>query len=63
MDILKILLNSSTPLLITFREALEAALIVGILTAYLRKIGRRDLNKYIIIGVISAVIISIIWEG
>lgn len=63
MDIIELILNSSAPLLITFREALEAALIVGILTAYLRKIGRRDLNKYIVIGVIAAVIISIIIGG
>lgn len=60
MEIIEILLNSSAPLLITFREALEAALIVGILTAYIRKIERQDLNKYILIGVIAAVIISII---
>ena len=63
MEIIEILLNSSVPLLITFREALEAALIVGILTAYLGKIERQDLNKYILIGVIAAVIISIIMGG
>ncbi|MCJ7633572.1 FTR1 family protein [Candidatus Bathyarchaeota archaeon] len=32
--------------LITFREALEAALIASIIIAYLGKIGRKDLNKY-----------------
>ena len=33
-------------LLITFREALEAALIVTIMITYLRKIGKQELNKY-----------------
>ncbi|MFQ5710982.1 MAG: FTR1 family protein [Candidatus Geothermarchaeales archaeon] len=36
--------------LIVFREALEAALIVGIVVAYLEKIGRRDLFRYLYLG-------------
>ncbi len=44
---------------ITFREALEAALIIGIIAAYLAKIGRRDLNKYLFIGTGGAIIASI----
>jgi len=44
--------------LITFREALEASLIIGIIAAYLAKIGRKDLNIYINIGIISAIIAS-----
>ena len=40
--------------LITFREALEAALIIGIIAAYVAKLGRKDLNRYINIGIISA---------
>ncbi|NJD51930.1 MAG: high-affinity iron transporter [Candidatus Methanoperedens sp.] len=45
--------------LITFREALEAALIIGIIVAYVAKLGRKDLNRYINIGIISALIASL----
>ena len=44
--------------LITFREALEAALIIGIIAAYVAKIGRKDLNRHIYAGIIGAVIAS-----
>src|SRR5574337_642517 len=44
--------------LITFREALEAALIIGIIAAYLAKIGRKDLYRYLYTGIIGAVIAS-----
>ena len=44
--------------IITFREALEAALIVSIIVAYLGKIGRRDLNKYLYLGTGGAIITS-----
>ncbi len=44
--------------LITFREALEAALIIGIIAAYLAKIGRKDLYRYLYMGIIGAVIAS-----
>ncbi len=46
--------------LITFREVLEAALIVGIIAAYVAKIGRKDLNRYINIGVIGALVASLV---
>ncbi len=46
-------------LLITFREALEAALIIGIIAAYVAKLGRKDLNRYINMGIISALIASL----
>ncbi len=45
--------------IITFREALEAALIIGIIAAYIAKLGRKDLNGYIWAGIIAAVIASI----
>jgi high-affinity iron transporter len=47
-------------LLITFREALEAALIVTITVTYLRKMGRQELNKYSYLGAASAVVVSLL---
>jgi high-affinity iron transporter len=44
--------------IITFREALEAALIIGIISAYIVKLGRKDLNRYLAFGIIAAVIAS-----
>ncbi len=46
--------------IITFRETLEAALIVGIILAYLAKTGKRHYNNIIYLGVISAAILSIV---
>lgn len=45
--------------LITFREGLEAALIVGIVLGYLRKIGRPDRRGYVWGGVMAAAIASL----
>jgi len=45
--------------LITFREGLEAALIVGIVLGYLKKIGRLDRQGYLWGGVIAAAIASL----
>lgn len=45
---------------ITLREGLEAALIVGIIAAYLVKIGRRDALRGVWIGVGAAVSLSIL---
>ena len=47
-------------LIITFRETLEAALIIGIILSYLSKIKRHDVKKYVYIAGILGVIISII---
>ena len=46
--------------LITFREALEAALIVTIMITYFRKIGKEDLNKYSYLGAVAAILMSLI---
>ena len=46
--------------LITFREVLEAALIISIVLAYLSRTGRKDLSRYVWYGVTSATAISIV---
>ena len=46
-------------LLVTFREALEASLIVTIVFAYLRKTGRTELNRYLLTGSVLAVLSSL----
>jgi len=46
--------------LITLREGLEAALVVGIVLGILRKLGRADRSKPVWAGVLSAVIVSIV---
>ena len=46
--------------LITFREALEAALIVTIMVTYLKKIGKDDLNRYSYMGAGAAVVVSLL---
>ncbi|MFQ6068522.1 MAG: FTR1 family protein [Candidatus Bathyarchaeia archaeon] len=46
--------------LITFREALEAALIVVIVASYLKKIGKEKLHRYVYLGVIVAIMLSLL---
>lgn len=46
--------------LITLREAIEAALIVGILLVYVTKIGEKRLKKQVWIGTITGILLSII---
>ena len=47
-------------LLITLREGLEAALIVGILLSILRKLGRADRSKVVWAGTTAAITVSLI---
>ncbi len=47
-------------LVITLREGVEAALIIGITLAYLNKIGRSEVRQYVYSGLVSAVLGSII---
>jgi len=46
--------------IITFRETLEAALIIGIILAYLIKTKREKYNNIVYLGIASAIIASII---
>ncbi|MBP3967384.1 FTR1 family iron permease [Paenibacillus lignilyticus] len=45
--------------LITFREAFEAILIVGIIISYLNRIGQSKWNKWVWLGVVMAIIASL----
>ena len=45
--------------IVTLREGVEAALIVGIVLAYLAKIGRPDLRKPVYAGLAAAFVGSI----
>lgn len=46
--------------LITFRESLEAALIIIIILAYLKKIGKDELSRYLYFGAGAAILASLI---
>lgn len=46
--------------LITFREALEAALIVAIMVSYLRRVGKERLNVYAYLGAGAAIAVSLV---
>src|SRR2546421_9888204 len=46
-------------LTVTLREGVEAALIVGIVLAYLNRIGRPDLRKIAYAGLVAAFVSSI----
>src|SRR3989337_2937788 len=45
-------------LIITLREGLEAALVLGLILAYLKRIGKADLRKFAYIGLLLAVAAS-----
>lgn len=46
--------------LIGFREALEACLVVGIVLAFLSRTGKKEFSKLVWLGVLSAVVASIV---
>src|SRR3990170_5715852 len=56
MDILSKMLEA---MVITLREGVEAALVVGILLAYLRKTGREALTRYVLLGLAAATLASL----
>jgi high-affinity iron transporter len=45
--------------MISFRESLEAALIIALMVSYLRKLGKRELTRYAYIGSFTAIILSL----
>ncbi|MCL4515682.1 MAG: FTR1 family protein [Firmicutes bacterium] len=47
-------------LVITLREGIEAALVLGIILAYLRRIGRPELNRPVYMGLAAAVVASLL---
>jgi len=49
-----------TSILLSLREGLEIALIIGIVLGALRRTGRSDLNRPLWAGVLSAVIVSLL---
>ncbi|GEM_PF-73882 len=44
--------------IVTFREALEAALVIGIIYTYLAKINKKDLSRYLFAGAFGGIIAS-----
>ena len=44
---------------VTLREGVEAALVVGVLLAYLRRSGRRAYARYVLLGLGAAVLVSL----
>jgi high-affinity iron transporter len=46
-------------LVITMREGIEMALVVGILLAYLTRVGARSAHRWVWLGVVSAVLVSL----
>lgn len=57
MDTLSKMLEA---MVITLREGIEAALVVGILLAYLRKTGREALIRYVLLGLGAAILASLV---
>ena len=51
------------PFLVVLRESIEAALIVGIMWAYLDKTNNKEYQKYLVYGTISAIVLSLVLGG
>ncbi len=47
-------------LVVTLREGIEAALVVGIILAYLKRMDKTSLNRYVYIGLGAAIVASIL---
>lgn len=48
------MIDALNAMVITLREGLEAALVMGLVLVYLKKIGRTDLSKFAYVGLILA---------
>ncbi|MFW9997307.1 MAG: FTR1 family protein [Candidatus Odinarchaeota archaeon] len=59
MPIGEIISLMSYSVVVSLREVLEAALIIGIIAGYLTKIDRRDLYRDVILGTVAAIAFSI----
>jgi len=46
--------------ILTFREALEAALVIAIAASYLRRVGKASLNRHLYSGAVAAVGVSVL---
>jgi high-affinity iron transporter len=51
--------NAMDALVITLREGLEAALVIGIIYALVKRAGRSDLMRWVIAGAVSAGVFSV----
>jgi len=49
-----------TSLVLSLREGLEAALIIGIVLGALRRTGRSELNRFVWLGTFSAILLSLL---
>ncbi len=48
------------PIIISLREGIEAALVIAIMIAYLRRSNQRDLTRYVLGGAIAAIVSSVV---
>ena len=51
------------PFLVVLRESIEAALIVGIMWAYLDKTNNKEYQRYLAYGTVGAIIMSLVLGG
>ncbi|MFW9927978.1 MAG: FTR1 family protein [Candidatus Thorarchaeota archaeon] len=55
------LIDLPIPIFLSFREGLEATLVVIIILLYLKNTKQKDYNKYVFIGTLAAIISSIVF--